>query len=96
MLKSGGYNIDFVGSNSYGYGSVPEFDPDDAGFGGYTAKQILHLMKTRYKPSAVIFYMNAEGKEMTSKITLTSELFNYIKKIIFIDGQIMLYFTREM
>lgn len=48
LLKSNGYDVDFVGSNSFGYSSSPEFDPDNAGFGGYSAKQILHLLKTGY------------------------------------------------
>lgn len=48
LLKSGGYNVDFVGSDSSGYGAVPKFDPDNVGFGGYTTKQILRLLKTGY------------------------------------------------
>ncbi len=43
---SAGYKIDFIGSDSAGCGAVPNFDPDNAGFGGYTTSQILNLIKT--------------------------------------------------
>ncbi len=48
LLQSSGYMIDFIGSDSSGYGAIPKFDPNNAGFGGYTTAQILNLIKTGY------------------------------------------------
>ncbi len=48
LLNSDNYQTDFVGSESFGYGVIPKFDPDNAGFGGYSTNQILHLIKTGY------------------------------------------------
>lgn len=46
LLQSGNYPVDFIGSDSSGYGAVPKFDPDNAGFGGYTTHQLLNLIMT--------------------------------------------------
>ena len=46
LLQNDGYPVDFTGSDSSGYGVVPRFDPNNAGFGGYTTKQLLNLIKT--------------------------------------------------
>ena len=48
LLESQNYPVDFMGSDSSGYGVIPKFDPNNAGFGGYTTKQILNLLKTGY------------------------------------------------
>lgn len=48
LLQTAGYKIDFIGSDSAGYGAVPKFDPDNAGFPGYSTLQILNLIKTGY------------------------------------------------
>lgn len=39
-LLAAGYLVDFVGSQNYGY-SVPNFDPDNEGHGGWTASEIV-------------------------------------------------------
>jgi lysophospholipase L1-like esterase len=57
LLKSKGYPVNFVGSDSSGYGAVPKFDPDNAGFGGYSTGQLLHLLKTGY---------DVKGNEVTN------------------------------
>jgi lysophospholipase L1-like esterase len=48
LLKSNGYNVNFVGSDSLGYCAKPKFDPDNGGFGGYSSKQLLHLLESGY------------------------------------------------
>ncbi len=48
LLQSAGYLVDFIGSDSAGYGAVPKFDPNNAGFGGYTTKQLSNLIITGY------------------------------------------------
>ncbi len=48
LLQSEGYAVDFVGSNSAGFDAYPPYDFNNAGFGGYTKKQILNLIKTGY------------------------------------------------
>ncbi len=48
LLQSDGYPVDFVGSESAGYAAYPKYDFNNAGFGGYTKKQILNLIKNGY------------------------------------------------
>ena len=48
LLNSAGYLVDFIGSDSAGYGAVPKFDPNNAGFGGYSTEQLLNLIVTGY------------------------------------------------
>ena len=48
LLQSDGYPVDFVGSDSSGYAASPKFDYNNAGFGGYTKKQLLNLVETGY------------------------------------------------
>lgn len=47
-LDSLGYSVNFVGSDSSGYGAEPDFDPDNGGFGGIDVNQMLQLLKTGY------------------------------------------------
>lgn len=92
LLKSGGYNVDFVGSDSSGYGVVPKFDPDNAGFGGYTTKQLLHLLKTgfgvknkmitpgpylNYYPADIIV-LHIGTNQLDTSSTDVNDLLNYI------------------
>ncbi len=48
LLKSSGYKVKFVGSDSLGYSAKPKFDPNNGGFGGYSSSQLLHLLKSGY------------------------------------------------
>ena len=48
LLQSDGYPVDFIGSETAGYAVYPKYDYNNAGFGGYTKKQILNLVKTGY------------------------------------------------
>ena len=94
LLHSENVSSDFVGSESFGYGAVPKFDPDDAGFGGYTAQQLLHLIMTGvdrngsivtpgpylnyYHPNIILLHIGTNGLD-TSTIVLDN-LLNYIDK----------------
>ena len=46
LLQSAGYQVDFIGSDSVGYKAIPKYDADNAGFGGYSIKQLSNLIKT--------------------------------------------------
>ncbi len=48
LLQSNGYPVDFVGSETAGYAAYPKYDFNNAGFGGYTKKQILNLIETGF------------------------------------------------
>jgi lysophospholipase L1-like esterase len=48
LLQSDGYPVDFIGSDTAGYAAYPKYDYNNAGFGGYTKKQILNLIETGY------------------------------------------------
>ncbi|MEJ2617877.1 MAG: T9SS type A sorting domain-containing protein, partial [Ignavibacteriaceae bacterium] len=79
------------GSQNYGYAAAPEFDPDDAGFGGYTTQELLHLIITGidrngnkittgpylnyYHPNIILLHTGTNGLD-TSTIALDS-LLNY-------------------
>ena len=92
LLHSAGYNIDFVGSDSSGHTAIPRFDPDNAGFGGYSAKQLLHLIKTGYDVSgsqvtpgpylnyypADIILLHIGTNELDTNVTDVENLLNYI------------------
>ncbi|MFZ0454446.1 MAG: SGNH/GDSL hydrolase family protein [Ignavibacteriaceae bacterium] len=92
MLKSAGYSVDFIGNDSSGYGAVPKFDPDNAGFGGYTAKQILNLLETGYgakdqviTPGPYLNYYPADiillhigTNELDTSVSDVEKILNYI------------------
>jgi lysophospholipase L1-like esterase len=46
LLQLNNYPVDFVGNDSAGYAAQPEYDFNNAGYGGYSIKQISHLIKT--------------------------------------------------
>ena len=92
LLNSDNILCDFIGSQSYGYAATPKFDPDDAGFGGYTTRELLHLIMTGidrngytitpgpylnyYHPNIILLHIGTIGLD-TSTIALDS-LLNYI------------------
>ncbi|MGA9294721.1 MAG: SGNH/GDSL hydrolase family protein, partial [Ignavibacteriaceae bacterium] len=92
LLNSENVSNDFIGSQSFGYGATPKFDPDDAGFGGYTTQQLLNLIKTGigrnshiitpgpylnfYHPNVILLHIGTNDLD-TSTIVLSS-LLNYI------------------
>ena len=56
LLQSAGYHVDFIGSDSAGYAAVPKYDAGNAGFGGYSIKQLSNLIKTGYVYSRKNYY----------------------------------------
>ncbi len=92
LLQTAGYKIDFIGSDSAGYGAVPEFDSDNAGFPGYTTLQILNLIKTGndrlgnaitdgpylnyYTPDIILLHIGTNNLDTTT--SYLEDLLNYI------------------
>jgi lysophospholipase L1-like esterase len=92
LLETAGYMIDFIGSDSAGYGAVPKFDPDNAGFGGYSTKQLYNLILTGYDrngnkitdgpylnfytPDIILLHIGTNGLDTT-----TSDLENLLNYI---------------
>jgi lysophospholipase L1-like esterase len=84
LLKSENYPIDFIGSDSSGYGAFPKFDPDNAGFGGYTTQQLLNLIMTGidknnhiitpgpylnyYNPNVILLHIGTNGLDTTTAV----------------------------
>ena len=92
LLQSQNYPVDFIGSDSSGYGVIPKFDPNNAGFGGYSTKQLLNLLKTGYDVSgnqvtqgpyfnyykADIILLHIGTNELDTATADLEELLNYI------------------
>lgn len=92
LLQTAGYKVDFIGSDSAGYGAVPKFDPDNAGFSGYNTSQILNLIKTGYDwtgnvvtegpylnyytPDIILLHTGTNGLDTTT--SYLEDLLNYI------------------
>ena len=92
LLQTAGYKIDFIGSDSAGYGAVPKFDPDNAGFPGYTKSQILNLITTGkdrlgsavtdgpylnyYTPDIILLHIGTNNLDTTT--SHLEDLLNYI------------------
>jgi lysophospholipase L1-like esterase len=91
LLQTAGYKIDFIGNDSAGYGAEPKFDPNNAGYGGYTTAQILNLIKTGYDrngnvvtngpylnyytPDIILLHIGTNGLDTTT--SYLEELLNY-------------------
>jgi lysophospholipase L1-like esterase len=91
LLESDRYSIDFIGSDSAGYAAIPKYDADNAGFGGYSIKQILNLIKTgrdiygnritngpyfnTYTPDIVLLHIGTNDLDTTT--TDLEDLLNY-------------------
>ena len=92
LLKSAGYMIDFIGNDSSGYGAVPKFDPDNAGYGGYNTEELLNLIKTGYdnngieitdgpyfnyyRPDIILLHIGTNDRDTT--VSHLQDLLNYI------------------
>lgn len=92
LLQSGNYPVDFIGSDNSGYGAVPKFDPDNAGFGGYSTQQLLHLITTGvdvngniitpgpyfnyYHPNVILLHIGTNNLDTTTSDL--EKLLNYI------------------
>ncbi len=92
LLQTAGYKIDFIGSDSAGYGAVPKFDSQNAGFPGYTTEQVLNLIKTGYdihgnqvtagpylnyfSPDIILLHLGTNGLDTTT--SYLEDLLNYI------------------
>ena len=91
LLKSENYPVDFIGSDSSGYGSVPAFDPDNAGFGGYSTQQLLNLVMTgidanghvitpgpylnSYHPNVILLHIGTN--DLDTSTAVLEKLLNY-------------------
>ena len=92
LLQTAGYKVDFIGSDSAGYGATPKFDSDNGGFPGYTTKQLLNLIKTGYNiygnqvtngpylnyytPDIILLHIGTNGLDTTT--SYLEDLLNYI------------------